>query len=59
MVEVAQALAAALANEGLPVFAAERGATTSHHFAVEAARFGGGHAMAKRLRRANILASGA
>jgi glycine hydroxymethyltransferase len=58
MVEVAQALAAALAAEGLPVFAAHRGATTSHQFAVEAARYGGGQAMAKRLRRANILASG-
>jgi glycine hydroxymethyltransferase len=58
MVEVARALAAALAEEGLPVFAAERGATRSHQFAVEAARFGGGQAMAKRLRRGNILASG-
>jgi len=58
MVEVAQALAVALADEGLPVHAAERGATVSHQFAVEAARFGGGQAMAKRLRRANILASG-
>jgi glycine hydroxymethyltransferase len=58
MVEVARALAAALAELGLPVFAAERGATQSHQFAVEAARFGGGQTMAKRLRRANILASG-
>jgi glycine hydroxymethyltransferase len=58
MVETARALAAALAAEGLPVFAADRGATRSHQFAVEAARFGGGQAMAKRLRRANILASG-
>ncbi len=58
MVEVAQALAAALAHEGLPVYAAERGATVSHQFAVEALRFGGGQSMAKRLRRANILASG-
>jgi glycine hydroxymethyltransferase len=58
MVEVARALAAALANEGLPVYAAERGGTVSHQFAVEAARFGGGQAMAKRLRRANILTSG-
>jgi len=36
MVEVARALATALAAEGLPVFAAERGATRSHQFAVEA-----------------------
>jgi glycine hydroxymethyltransferase len=59
MVEVAQALAAGHAREGLPVYAAERGATVSQQFAVEAVRFGGGQAMAKRLRRANILASGA
>ncbi len=58
MVEAARALAQALADEGLPVFAAGRGATTSHQFALEAARFGGGQAMAKRLRRANILTSG-
>jgi glycine hydroxymethyltransferase len=58
MVEAARCLAAALVDRGLPVFAAERGATVSHQFAVEAARFGGGQAMAKRLRRANILASG-
>lgn len=58
MVAVARALAQALANEGLPVFAAARGATTSHQLAVEATRHGGGQAMAKRLRRASILASG-
>ncbi len=58
MVEVARALAAALIERGLPVFAAARGGTQSHQFAIEAARYGGGQAMAKRLRRANILASG-
>jgi glycine hydroxymethyltransferase len=58
MAAAARALARALHEEGLPVFAADRGATTSHQFAVEAARYGGGQAAAKRLRRANILASG-
>jgi len=58
MVAAAQALARALQQEGLPVYAADRGATSSHQFALEAARFGGGQAAAKRLRRANILASG-
>lgn len=58
MIEMAQALAAALTNEGLPVYAAERGATVSHQFGVQATRFGGGQSMAKRLRRANILARG-
>ena len=58
MVDVARALAAALGEAGLPVFAAGRGATASHQFAVEAAGFGGGQALARRLRRANILTSG-
>ena len=38
--------------------AAARGVTTSHQFALEAARFGGGQAAAKRLRQANVLACG-
>ncbi|WP_206952461.1 serine hydroxymethyltransferase [Trinickia acidisoli] len=58
MVRTAKALAEALVDEGLPVFARDRGVTTSHQFAIEAHRFGGGHAMAKRLRKANILACG-
>jgi glycine hydroxymethyltransferase len=58
MVDLAQALAAALAAEGLPVFAAERGATASHQFALRAAGFGGGQAASKVLRRAGFLACG-
>ena len=58
MVQTAAALARELAALGLPVFARERGATTSHQFALEAARFGGGQTASKRLRRANILACG-
>lgn len=58
MVRVAQALARALADEGLPVFAAGRGATTSHQFAIEAAGFGGGQAASRRLRQAGFLACG-
>ena len=58
MAATAQALARELAARGLPVFAAAQGATTSHQFAIEAARFGGGQAASKRLRRANILACG-
>ena len=46
MAETARALAAALAKEGLPVFAADRGGTRSHQLALEAGRWGGGHAMA-------------
>jgi glycine hydroxymethyltransferase len=58
MQATARALAEALGREGLPVFAAARGATTSHQFAVEAGRWGGGQAAAKRLEPARLLACG-
>ncbi len=58
MQETARALAAALQAQGLPVYAAARGATTSHQFALEAARWGGGQAAAKRLAKAGLLACG-
>jgi glycine hydroxymethyltransferase len=58
MAATAHALAGALAQRGVPVFARDRGMTTSHQFAIEAARYGGGQAAAKLLRRANILCSG-
>lgn len=58
MVATAKALAAALAAEGLPVHATAQGFTQSHQLALEAQRFGGGQAAAKRLRLANILACG-
>lgn len=58
MVRTAKAFANALVELGLPVFARDRGITTSHQFAIEAHQFGGGQAMAKLLRRANILACG-
>jgi glycine hydroxymethyltransferase len=58
MAESAKALGRALAKEGLPVHAADRGATASHQLALEARRWGGGHTAAKRLRKANILACG-
>lgn len=58
MCDTARALAQALQREGLPVYAMARGATTSHQFAVEAARWGGGQAAAKRMARAGLLACG-
>jgi glycine hydroxymethyltransferase len=58
MVEAARALAAALGALGVPVFAADRGATRSHQFAVLAHRYGGGQRAARLLRRANLLTSG-
>jgi glycine hydroxymethyltransferase len=58
MVDVAQALAQALAALGMPVFAMDRGATHSHQFALSAASFGGGQAASKTLRKAGFLACG-
>ncbi len=58
MAETARALAEHLAARGIPVFAAARGTTQSHQFAVRAAAFGGGQTAAKRLRAANILSCG-
>jgi len=58
MVDLAQALAQELGALGLPVFAARKGATQSHQFAVEAAGFGGGQAASKTLRKAGFLACG-
>lgn len=58
MATTAKALALELAQEGLPIFAIEKGATISHQFAIEAHRFGGGQQAAKLLRRANILSCG-
>jgi glycine hydroxymethyltransferase len=58
MVATAKALAEALDRAGVTVFGRARGFTQSHHIGVEAMRFGGGQAAAKRLRRANILSCG-
>ncbi len=58
MASTARALAAALAKEGLPVHAMDRGGTVSHQLALEAARWGGGQTASRRLRQANILACG-
>jgi glycine hydroxymethyltransferase len=54
----AKALAEALAAEGIAIHAADRGMTTSHQFALEAASYGGGQRVAKLLRQANILSCG-
>jgi glycine hydroxymethyltransferase len=58
MTDLAKALAQELTQLGLPVFAADRGATTSHQFAIEAAPFGGGQAASKTLRKAGFLTCG-
>ena len=58
MINLSQALASALAAEGLPIIAAKQGMTQSHQFAIEAAAFGGGQAASKTLRKAGFLACG-
>src|SRR5689334_5879901 len=55
MVSHAAALAGAMADHGLPVFTTALGPTTSHQFAIDAGRWGGGQAAAVRLREANLL----
>lgn len=54
----ATALGEALVERGVSVYARDRGITTSHQFAIEAASYGGGQAAARTLRQANILACG-
>lgn len=58
MVGTSQALAAALAAEGLTVYGADRGFTRSHQFALDAIPFGGGQTASKKLRKAGFLACG-
>lgn len=62
MIATNTALAKACMAEGLPVFQVNgaEGLTPSHshQFAIQAAPFGGGQTMAKKLRQANILTCG-
>jgi glycine hydroxymethyltransferase len=58
MVELSQALASEMAKAGLPVHGTPGQFTQSHQFAVEAARYGGGQAASRTLRKAGFLACG-
>ncbi len=58
MIALAGALAHTLADMDVPVFRTAQGFTGSHQFAVEAARFGGGQAASKHIRKAGFLACG-
>ena len=58
MQATAQALAQALAALGMPVYAMDRGATTSHQLALEAARWGGGQRAARQMAQSGLLACG-
>mgnify|MGYP002630184466 CR=1 FL=1 len=57
MTKSAQTLATALAARDVAVHGVDRVWTKSHAFALDARTFGGGHELALRLRRANLLAS--
>lgn len=58
MAATAARLAAELQALGVPVFAADRGGTRSHQFAVLAHRYGGGQQAARLLRASNLLTCG-
>ena len=58
MIKLGKALAVALDQQGVPVFARQQGFTESHQFAIEAARYGGGQKVSKTLRENGFLACG-
>ena len=58
MVQTSQALAQNLHNQGVAIFAADKGFTTSHQFAILAAPYGGGQTAARRMAQAGLLACG-
>jgi glycine hydroxymethyltransferase len=58
MVQTSKALAENLQNKGVAIFAADKGFTTSHQFAILAAPYGGGQTAAKRMGQAGLLACG-
>ncbi len=58
MVKTSQALAQHLQNLGVNIFAADKGFTTSHQFAILAAPYGGGQTAARCMGEAGLLACG-
>jgi glycine hydroxymethyltransferase len=58
MVGVSISLAKELEKNGIPVFAKDQGFTSSHQFALEAAAFGGGQTVSRKLRKSGLLACG-
>ncbi len=58
MVKTSQALAQQLHELGVKIFAADKGFTTSHQFAILAAPYGGGQNAARRMGDAGLLACG-
>jgi len=55
IVRNAQALGAALAQRGIPVFGAQKGYTRTHQVLADVRAFGGGLDVAQMLARANII----
>lgn len=58
MVKTSQALAQHLQNLGVNIYAADKGFTSSHQFAILAAPYGGGQTAARRMGEAGLLACG-
>lgn len=58
MVSLAQALADELNQLDIPLFRGKEGFTQSHQFAVEAAGYGGGQTVSKKLRGCGFLTCG-
>ncbi|MFY0680996.1 MAG: DegT/DnrJ/EryC1/StrS family aminotransferase [Thalassovita sp.] len=58
MKDTALALATALSQEGLSLFAQTQGVTQSHQFALKASAHGGGQTAAHHLRKSGLLACG-
>ena len=58
MVKTSQALAQNFQNRGVNIYAADKGFTTSHQFAIIAAPYGGGQRAAQRMGNAGLLACG-
>jgi glycine hydroxymethyltransferase len=58
MVKTSQALAQNLQSRGVNIYAADKGFTTSHQFAIIAAPYGGGQRAAQRMGQAGLLACG-
>jgi glycine hydroxymethyltransferase len=55
IVRNAQALAAALAQRGIPILGAHKGYTTTHQVIADVRQFGGGLVVAQQLARANLI----
>ena len=58
MVKTAHKLATEIASRGVDIFAADKGFTKSHQFAILAKPFGGGQTSSKKIAHAGLLSCG-